>query len=281
MSSAAVDLNDYRRRAMKADIDKGYDRLAHGITDALILNKARLSGVEIQVLFAIIAKTYRFQKREDWITNSQIMKMTALGKGHISNTLKSLKDKNVVYKNGHYTGINQYVEEWKVHESVNSKSSQICDPEFTNLCTGVHEFVNESTQICETHKKETFTKETFTKESDVDLKNKAPEKPKPKTKTKPKNTIPNIELPDYVNRELFETYLNLRVQKKYTMSDQAMKILVGRIKTHNAKGQDVNFLIESAILGGWKSIYPDSNTKQSTPNTAPSRSNTSRKMEVI
>lgn len=157
-----------RMPVVKADIENGYDRLAHALTNTLMVNKANLSARELQVVFAIISKTYRFQKKDDWIANAQICELTKLSKGHVSNLMKSLINKKVIVKNGRNVGINNLVSEWKVHEFVNNNSSRICEQKFINSCAIVHEVVNKSTLICETHKKETITKEESEKSIDSD-----------------------------------------------------------------------------------------------------------------
>ena len=64
MSNTAQIVNIQEHRpAVKADIDNGFDRLAHDITDTLALNPAKLSGCEFQVVHALIAKTYRWHKK--------------------------------------------------------------------------------------------------------------------------------------------------------------------------------------------------------------------------
>lgn len=243
---------------VKAELENGYTRFAHDILDTIISNEAKLTGVEVRVLLAIARKTYSYHKKSDWITNTQIMEKANLSKGHASNILKSLKKKNVLFQEGKKIGINTTVSEWGVHNLVNYQSSQPSEPEFTAQCTTVHSTVNNSSQPSEPQKKQdTTTKETIQKKGDFSQSEKATKKPKAKSK------IPHLELPDYVSRELFESYLEVRVQKKYIMSDQAMKILITKIEDLHTQGQNINGLIESAILGAWKSIYPqDRPTKQ-------------------
>lgn len=154
---------DEARPIVKADIENGYVRLANDLTQALMLNQANLSAREMQVVFAIISKTFGFNKKEDWITNSQICELTGLNKGHVSNLIKSLINKKVIYINGRKKGVNCILSDWKVHKLVNNKSSQPSEQKFTNSCTGVHKDVNKSSQIRETQKKDNTTKDNTTK----------------------------------------------------------------------------------------------------------------------
>jgi phage replication O-like protein O len=168
----------FERSPVKADLKKGYTQVAHDIFDTIISNQSKLTAVEIRVVLAFARKTYSFHKKSDWVTNTQIMAMTDLSKGHASNIIKSLLLKNVLFKDGKKTGINSAVSEWGVHKTVCkssqpselevhnlvNRSSQPSVPEFTTSCTEVHNLVNKSSQPSEPHKKETLTKEITTKE---------------------------------------------------------------------------------------------------------------------
>jgi len=245
-----AEIINFERPVVKADIESGYDRLAHDITDAFTKNPAKLSGCEFQIIFAIIGKTYRWQKKSDWVANSQLCEKTGMLKGHVSKVIKSLITKNVIVKNGREIGLNSIVSEWgiaqespKVTQSGNNRKLPNQITEVTQLETKVTQSDNNSYPIAPPQKKkETNTKETNTKEKGVNKKS-------------PKNAIPFVEIPEYVNRELFDNYLSVRINKKYNLSENALNLLVSKIKTIHAKGHDVNSIIENAILGEWKSIY--------------------------
>ena len=239
MNSTAQIVNiEERRPIVIANIERGYDRLAHTLTNTLMVNDAKLSAREMQVVFAIISKTYRFQKKEDWITNSQICDLTNLSKGHVSNLVKSLIAKNVIYKSGRNTGINKTVSEWKVHKSVNKKSSQIRVTEFTNSCTPVHKLMNNSSQIRETHKKETITKETITKERAR------------------KKSIPLPELPEFIPQHSLLEFIEHRKQIKKPMTELALTKFIEKLKVEHNNGFSIIELLDDAIANGWQTVYP-------------------------
>tara|TARA_Y100001968_G_scaffold158062_1_gene144443 strand:- start:34240 stop:35037 length:798 start_codon:yes stop_codon:yes gene_type:complete len=166
MTQTAEVIN-FARPYVKADIDNGYDRLAHDLTNALARNYSSLSGCEYQVVFALISKTFRFQKSSDWIANIQLCEITGMSDAHISKTLRSLKAKNVVIKQGKKTGINPVISEWKLNQSVNKRENKNLTNQFDELNQSVQK-VNQSVKkkqpIRPTQKKETNTKETNTKE---------------------------------------------------------------------------------------------------------------------
>ena len=110
---------------VKADVDKGFDRLAHDITDTLAKPPVKLSGREYQVFFAVVSKTYRFHKKTDWISNGQLSNLTDIDETNLPKVVASLVKKGVLIRSGKkHVGINPVVSEWGISENPNNKTSQ-------------------------------------------------------------------------------------------------------------------------------------------------------------
>jgi phage replication O-like protein O len=94
--------------------EHGYTRIANELLDEII--KFDFSKRECKVLFAIIRKTYGYNKIEDDLGLSQLAIMTGIKKPHISTTISDLVNINVIYRNegkfAHLLGINQNYSEW-------------------------------------------------------------------------------------------------------------------------------------------------------------------------
>ena len=103
-----------RRPVVKADVDKGFDRTAHTINDYLC--QCNIAGREFRVIVAIIAKTYRYHKKTDWISNSQIADKTGIDESNISRIKTSLINKNILIQDGRKVGINPVVSEWDLNK---------------------------------------------------------------------------------------------------------------------------------------------------------------------
>ena len=115
-----IKLNDHRP-IVKADIENGFDRLAHELTNALAKNHASLSGCEYQILFALISKTFRFHKKDDWIANVQLSEITGMSEAHVSKIVRSLNAKNVIRKDGKKTGIKPVIKKETITKEINTK----------------------------------------------------------------------------------------------------------------------------------------------------------------
>ena len=81
------------------------------------LAQIQLSGHESRILFALWRETYGWQKKEQWITPQKFKELTGLGKTRISETLKRLKERNLVTENRNSNeikyGFNKHFAIWK------------------------------------------------------------------------------------------------------------------------------------------------------------------------
>lgn len=92
-------------------IENGYTRIANEIIEALM--KTNLSAYQGRVLWAIWRKTYGFNKKQDWLSNGQLVEMTGLRKQHASRTVKELLQRNIVTKSGYKIAFNKNYQGWR------------------------------------------------------------------------------------------------------------------------------------------------------------------------
>lgn len=76
-------------------LENGHLRIANDIWDALV--QTRVPGEAMQVLMAIIRKTYGWGKKEDAISLSQLQEMTGISdKSHLVRARQKLLDMNII-----------------------------------------------------------------------------------------------------------------------------------------------------------------------------------------
>ena len=76
-------------------IEDGYTRIANEILEQLY--KINLTSYQIRIILFIFRKTYGYNKKEDWISVSQIVEGTGIKQSHVSRTKKELLLKNMIY----------------------------------------------------------------------------------------------------------------------------------------------------------------------------------------
>jgi phage replication O-like protein O len=95
---------------MSAQVENGYTRIANELVEALA--STYLSPYEWQVLMAIFRKTYGYNKKSDWIANSQLSELTGIYKAHISRTTKKLVERGIVTQTGNRLSFNKDYSSW-------------------------------------------------------------------------------------------------------------------------------------------------------------------------
>lgn len=92
--------------------EDGYTKIANELLDALC--RIHLSGNEWCYVHALIRKTYGYNKKEDWITNSQICLVTGMNRQRVSEAKKVLVERGIVTENRNKISLNKNYEDWKL-----------------------------------------------------------------------------------------------------------------------------------------------------------------------
>lgn len=82
-------------------LEDGYLKIANELFDALI--KFKLPGNELRIALFIIRKTYGFNKKSDWISNSQFVSGTGINKSNVCRCVNALILKKFVDKDDNKT----------------------------------------------------------------------------------------------------------------------------------------------------------------------------------
>lgn len=91
-------------------LENGYIRIASELIDQLL--RINLSAYQNRVLLAIIRKTYGYNKKEDWVSVSQLVGMTGMRQSHVSRTKKELLQRKLVTSLGNKMGIQKDSSLW-------------------------------------------------------------------------------------------------------------------------------------------------------------------------
>lgn len=90
--------------------EDGYTRIANELLEALC--RLHLTGNEAQVAFAVIRKTYGWNKKQDWISASQLAEMTGLSRVSVIEALRGLKAKGLILRDYGVTAIQKDYTAW-------------------------------------------------------------------------------------------------------------------------------------------------------------------------
>jgi phage replication O-like protein O len=121
MSAAVHHIAQYDPRSPQ--LENGYLRLSNELNQAIC--RAHLSGNEMAVLMAIVAKTYGFNKKTDDVSASQLGEYCGIARNHVTEVLNSLEAKNIITKRpgryGSIIGIQKDYSQWILKSRRKSK----------------------------------------------------------------------------------------------------------------------------------------------------------------
>lgn len=201
--------------------ENGYIRIATEIAEALM--KTNLTKYQSRFLWVLWAKTYGWNKKEDWISNSQISEMTGIKPSHISRAKSELTKRGIIITpNGNKVAFNKDWSQWK--ELPNGvKRHDVTKRGHNNTKRGIKKYQTGGTQ-----KKAYIQKKK------------------------------NIEfiLPEWVSLKTWSDFLEHRKKVKAPMSDIAQERALKALEKLKAEGHDPEKVIDQSIVMGWKGLFP-------------------------
>jgi len=214
--------------------EDGHVDLANEIVEALA--KTYLSSYESQILWAIFRKTYGWHKKMDWITGSQLVKMTAISKSHVSETLKRLIHRNLIIKNGNKLGFQKDFEKWEKFPKWGTiKKFPNQDKKFPKQGTGVPQIRNKKfpKQVNTKETKRNYTKETIQKKGDIFLK-------------------------------AWKDFKEMRKKKRSPMTERAEELIIDDLNKLSDNKDTQIAILNQSIKNSWLGVFPlrKNNNKQ-------------------
>ncbi len=155
----------------KPQVENGHTRIANELLEQLAF--LHLSPNQWQVVLCILRKTYGYQKKVDYIANSQLVEATGLCKAVISRVLHSLEDMNVITRRGKHLGVQKNWELWgklAVQQTIGTKLAEQSTTEelaisSQELAISSQELAEQSTKVSSPRvtqkKKETIQKKLY------------------------------------------------------------------------------------------------------------------------
>jgi hypothetical protein len=85
---------------------------------------------------------------------------------------------------------------------------------------------------------------------------KPPDNPQSKlNKIKGNKTILNNNLPDWIDKELWEAFLEIRKKKRMPVTDKAFQLMIKDLTNWRSGGDDPNKVIEQSVKRGWGGLF--------------------------
>jgi hypothetical protein len=63
-------------------------------------------------------------------------------------------------------------------------------------------------------------------------------------------------LPDYINKDVWDAYLDMRKTIKKKPTDKAITMLLKKLDEYRQAGDDPNEILSRSVMNGWTGIFP-------------------------
>lgn len=100
-----------------ADLDDGYTRIANELLEAFY--SSNFTERQFKIVMFVMRKTYGFNKKLDYITNTQIADAIGVHHTHVCKSKIDLIDRNILILDGKKIGINKNLSDWVLAKSTN------------------------------------------------------------------------------------------------------------------------------------------------------------------
>ena len=104
-------------------IENGFTKISNELLEAVI--RKHMSDYEHRIFWLIVRKTYGYNKKSDWISQTQIVEETGILKQHVSRTIKKLYDKNMIMKVENKLAIQKDYDLWELPKQVTSNLNRL------------------------------------------------------------------------------------------------------------------------------------------------------------
>lgn len=261
---------------VKAKTRDGYFMLANTMAEAIC--KAKVSGRQMRVFFAVIRQTYGWQKEFDYLSPSEIANMVdCRDVSSIRADLRELKARQMIITRGRLIGPNPVISNWDYAKKQGENAPKTGRKHPANrVKTPPTEPQNTSENSAENNQngaKTPCSEENQTGRKHPENEVKTPRKQgenalqngvkTPPTKDKEKHITKNTKTkgatfvaPDWLDGDLFAEYIAMRNKIRKPLTDHAKNLAVNALRKLIDQGYVQADVINRAIERNWLSFYP-------------------------
>jgi hypothetical protein len=80
---------------------------------------------------------------------------------------------------------------------------------------------------------------------------------KPSTTNKNVKNDKNIIYPEFLPVDLFNDFLEMRKKIKKPATDNAVKLLIGKLEKFHQQGLDITAIIQNSLVNNWQDLFPE------------------------
>ena len=216
--------------------EDGYTRIANELLDAIL--RYPFSKRELNIVLAVIRKTYGYNKKSDDMTLTQLADLASMDLAHVSRTVAALSDKNVLLKQqgkyGYVLGINKKYNSW-----VHCQNGNLAKTASAPCQNGNIDLPKQQGDLAKT---------ANTKDN--------PKRQSQKTTTKDKGGLANLAtLPGWLPVDVWAEFKSFRREIKKPLGPVGESRALLSLSKLREAGQDPLQVISQSIENGWAGLF--------------------------
>jgi phage replication O-like protein O len=242
--------------------ENGYTAIANEIIEHLCMIK--LTDYESRILHTLWRKTYGWNKKSDVISLSQWSTATNISIHHIPRTLQLLEHRNLIIINRLQPKIIQY--QFQKNFETWDKSSELDDDFKEQIKDAKSQVVPNEVVPNEVVPNEVVPNEVVPNEDFGSTQRGTQVVPnevdtitilqKQYTKTNITKAIDLFVLPDWVDVNIWDSFLEMRRKKKAIPTEHAKDLIIKELMKLRDSGNEPNAVLEQSTLNNYTDVYP-------------------------
>jgi len=216
-------------------------RINHNITEAIMLRD--FSKRQRKILDLILRCSWGCGNKETaTIPRQKDFECAGIHEVHIKTELQWLVNSKVITRDGDKYSFVKDFNQWQVSRNKPYQPERLTELVSINL----QELTKTVSENLPKHKESTYQ----------NSKNPTPKLASPKENIKEsiKETI--YMLPEFINKETWEAFLEMRKQIKKTPTERAKYLLIKDLENFRAAGDNPNSILEQSIKNNWTGLFP-------------------------
>jgi len=226
-------------------------RIAHSISEQLMVS--HFTEQQRRILDLILRLSWGCGKREACIPHQSDFEVVGVGRTHIKNHLDWLEEAKVIIREGNNYSFNKDFDQWRCSRALLYSPERMAELVKNNLngsygkrnteIDGITENVTDALRNTEhPHyvKRNSATPELATAKESI--------------KERLKKDI--YIVPDWINKITWDSFLEMRKKSGAFPTDNAIGLLIKKLETLKAEGNDPNKVLEQSIMNNYKGLFP-------------------------
>ncbi len=218
-------------------------RVAHSINEQLMVS--HFSEQQRRILDLILRLSWGCGNKVAYIPHQRDFGIVGVREGHVKAHLDWLVEAKVIIRQGCYYQFNKDFDQWRVSRASGYSKEKLTEIVSINLKHDKPELTEKGSENLRNTEERTYGKGKFS----------TPELASPKERLKKVLNKDIIIVPDWIEKEVWDAFLEMRKNKKAASTQYALSLIIKELETFKASGDDPNEILKKSITNSWKGVF--------------------------